>query len=32
MRSQMFKPKDCGQDKIENKICGEGVGFIICSR
>ena len=32
MRSQMCNPKDFSQDKIENVICGEGVGCIMSSR
>ena len=29
MCSQIWNPKDCIQDKIEDIICGEGVGFMI---
>ena len=32
MHSRMCNPKDCGRDKIEDVICGEGAGCMIHSR
>ena len=32
MPLRMCNPKDFSQDKIENVICGEGVGCIMSSR